>query len=49
MTKADFSRITGIPFPNVCRMERGKTLPRLDVLFRVAAALDVPVARLLEV
>lgn len=39
---------SGIHRPNISRIERGDTTPSLETLGRVAAALNVPLARLVS-
>ena len=45
-TLADLSRRTGIKVPNISRLEKGRHMPSLDTLEKVADALGVPVAAL---
>lgn len=40
----DLEALTGIQVPNLSALEAGRSLPRLDTLHRIAAALDVSVA-----
>jgi DNA-binding XRE family transcriptional regulator len=45
-TLADMSLLTGIKVPNLSRLEKGRHLPSLETLERVADALGLPVAAL---
>jgi len=45
-TLADLSVRTGIKVPNLSRLEKGKHLPSLETLEKMAAAFDLPVAAL---
>jgi transcriptional regulator with XRE-family HTH domain len=47
LTQGELAERAGIHRENVNRMERGRHLPDLEVLVRVAAALEVCVADLL--
>ena len=46
-TLADLSARTGIMIPNLSRLEKGRHLPSLETLEKVAGAFDLPVAALL--
>jgi DNA-binding XRE family transcriptional regulator len=48
-TLADMSVLTGIKVPNLSRLEKGRHLPSLETLERVADALGLPVAALVAV
>lgn len=41
MTQADFARRAGIPRTNITRFESGSYNPSLEMLVRLAAALDM--------
>lgn len=45
-TQADLSERAGLKVPNLCRLEKGKHLPSLETLEKVADALGIPVAAL---
>jgi DNA-binding XRE family transcriptional regulator len=47
-TLADLSGRTGIKIPNLSRLEKGKHLPSLETLEKVAAAFDLPVSALVS-
>jgi DNA-binding XRE family transcriptional regulator len=47
-TLADLGVRTGIKVPNLSRLERGKHLPSLETLERVAGAFGLPVAALVS-
>lgn len=47
-TLADLSARTGIKMPNLSRLEKGKHLPSLETLEKVAEAFDLPVAALVS-
>lgn len=40
-TQEDISKATGIARPNIARIERGKYTPTLEVLTKLAGALDM--------
>lgn len=41
MTQADLARRAGIPRPNITRFESGTYNPSLEMMVRIAAALDM--------
>jgi DNA-binding Xre family transcriptional regulator len=47
-TLADLSARTGIKTPNLSRLEKGKHVPSLETLEKVAEAFDLPVAALVS-
>lgn len=49
ITQVEFSNITGMKQPNVCRLEKGRHSATLETLVRVADALDVHVVDLLKI
>jgi transcriptional regulator with XRE-family HTH domain len=49
MTLEDVSRTSGLSIGGLSQLERGKGNPAFFTLFKIAHALDVPVARLLHV
>ena len=40
---------TGVPFTTIDRVEKGKTVPSLDVLYRLAEGYGVPIAEIVSV
>ena len=44
MTQADLARAASLPQPSIARMESKRTVPQLDTLLRVAAALGCELA-----
>jgi len=47
-TLADLSERTGIKVPNLSRLEKGRHVPSLETLEKVAGAFDLPVAELVS-
>lgn len=48
MSQLDLERFTGIKRPNIARIERGKHMPTLYVLERIAMALALPVSTFVQ-
>jgi DNA-binding XRE family transcriptional regulator len=49
LTQAELARRTGIHRPNIARVEAGRHTPSLETLARLAAAIGVPTASVLDV
>lgn len=49
LTQAELARRTGIHRPNIARVEAGRHTPSLETLARLAAAIGVPTASVLEI
>lgn len=49
LTQAELARRTGIHRPNIARVEAGRHTPSLETLARLAAAIGVPTASVLQV
>ena len=48
MTQADIARRTGIPRTNITRFESGRYNPSLEMLVKIAAALDMKLELILK-
>ncbi len=48
LTQAELARRTGIHRPNIARVEAGRHTPSLETLARLAAAIGVPIKRVLS-
>lgn len=48
MTQADIARRTGIPRTNITRFESGRYNPSLEILVKIAAALDMKLELILK-
>ena len=48
MTQADIARRTGIPRTNITRFESGRYNPSLEMLVKIAAALDMKLELVLK-
>ena len=48
LTQSDLGKMIGVSDVLIGYYERGKTLPPVDKLIKLAHALEVPVAKLLE-
>ncbi len=49
LTQAELARRTGIHRPNIARVEAGRHTPSLETLARLAAAIGVPTASVLDI
>lgn len=49
ITQVEFSDLTGMRQPNVCRLEKGKHSATMETLVRVADALNVHVMDLVKI
>jgi transcriptional regulator with XRE-family HTH domain len=47
LSQRDVADMTGMPRPNLCRLEQGRHLPHLATICRVARVLDVRPTELL--
>lgn len=48
LTQSDLGKMIGVSDVLIGYYEKGKTLPPIDKLIKIAHALEVPVAKLLE-
>ncbi len=46
VSQAELAEMVGTKQPNVARLESGRVVPRIDLLFRVARALGTPLGKL---